>query len=49
MIGYLCGFLGTDIEKMIDDILEESYRYSYEYFDRIKKIKSKKRKRKGRR
>ena len=49
MIGYLWRFLGIDIEEMIDDILEESYRYSYEYFDRIKKIKSKKRKRKGKR
>ena len=47
MLGYLYGLLGIDIESMIDDIIEESCRYSYEYFDRIKKIKSKKRKRKG--
>ena len=47
MIGYLIGFLGIDIGEMIDDILKESNRCSYEYFDRIEKIKSKKRKRKG--
>ena len=45
MFGYLSTFLGIDIDKMIDDILNENCKL----LNKLKKIKLKKRKRKGRR
>lgn len=50
MIGYVWSFLGgCDIKELIDDIFHESFKLSEDYFNKLKKIKSKKRKRKGKR
>ena len=43
MFEYLSIFLGIDIDKIIDDVFEENYKL----YNNLKKIKSKKRKRKG--
>ena len=43
MFEYLSIFLGIDIDKTIDDILNENCKL----LNKLKKIKSKKRKRKG--
>ena len=43
MFEYLSIFLGIDIDKIIDDVLEGNYKL----YNNLKKIKSKKRKRKG--
>ena len=47
MIGYLFHYLDIDIEKLLDEILNNSFNLSDDYFNKLKKIKSKRRKRKG--